>query len=131
MNVLIVTLLPLVTHCGVATQYTADEHAGNPLICDRDGTLLYDESLPFNWVALPVDRLGCWHRVTVYPRGWEPFDAYALDSGDLGSRTFRGGLPVVVDVPSHIATWHSPVPEACVVDWSALANECIKRGWCD
>jgi len=130
-NVLIVTLLPLVTHCGVATQYMAEEHAGQPLICDRGDGLVYDENNPFAWVALQLDTFECWDRVTLYVDDWPDLDAFALDSGALDSRTFRGGLPVVADAPEHLAIWKNSVPEACVVNWSALARECIERGWCD
>ena len=135
MNVLIWSLLPLVTLTGVGTQYTPDEHAGNPLYCDRDGTLIYDEDTA-PWVAMPkwtFDRgiVQCGDWVTVYPDGWPQFSARAWDAGLLSSRTFRDGQPIVVDAPPWVATWKSPVPHVRVVNWSALARECIENGWCD
>lgn len=135
MNILLLTLIAASTTTGVATQYTEKEHLGNPLFCDRGDGLVYDrETGP--WVAFPKwmfdeGLVECGDQVTVYVDGWDPVTAQVWDAGLLSSRTFRDGLPVVVDVPEYWATWKQPVPYARVVNWSKLARECVKKGWCD
>ena len=137
MTAFIAMLVAANTYVGVGTQYLPDAHAGNPLYCDRDGTLIYDEAT-VPWVAMPIEtfrdgRVECGDLIHVRSLSglWPSFTARAYDAGDLGSRTFRGGLPVVVDVPPWVATWDTPVPKVRVTNITAIARECKQRGWCD
>jgi hypothetical protein len=87
---------------GVATWYPLDVYGGNPLYCDRDGTLVYTEEATTPWVAISDE---------MYLAGWECGDwvrlqfgdgttlwAQALDAGPLDHYQ-ADGQPIVVDVP--------------------------------
>jgi len=135
LNVLLLTLIAAHTTVGVATQYTEAEHLGNPLYCDQGNGLVYDRSIG-PWVAMPHELFEsgavlCGDLIQVRIIGASDVWANAYDAGELSTRTFRGGLPVVVDVPEYWATWDWACPEATVVNWSAVARECKERGWCD
>ena len=140
MHILMLSLIAAHTYTGVGTQYTEKEHYGNALYCDRGDGLTYDRSTG-PWVAFPKEAfesqdgepplVECGDWVTVHPVGWPEFSARVLDAGDLNSRTFRGGQPIVVDVPDYWATWTQPIPYVSVTNWSALERECRERGWCD
>lgn len=138
MNVaMMLTLLAAHSVSGVGTQYLPDEHEGNALYCDRPGhPLRYDSDAKLPVVALPIHAyengwVRCGDVVRVNVQGWASFTAEAGDAGNLHSRTFRGGMPVVVDAPPWVATWDSPVPKVTVTNLSAIVRECTERGWCD
>ena len=131
MTILLFSLIAANTTTGVAAQYVESEWGGNPLYCDTDGTLFYDIATG-PWVAMPIKdktwRCGDW--IQVSGDGWSLW-ARALDSGNLHTKTFRGGQPVVVDVPEYFAKWATPLPIVSVTNWSAVVRECKERGYCD
>ena len=111
-------MLPALLIVGVATVYTGP--VGNPLYCDRwDTEWMYDEAAR-PWVALDVSLyrsglVACGSPVRLVFEDGRVLQARALDAG-----LFRGhyveqwgaDLPIVVDVPAHLAPfagWSAPV----------------------
>lgn len=122
-------VLILATVAGVGTMYTAEQHQGNPLWCDRwDNDLSYRDDLSF--VAIPP---------SYYENGWQCGDllivdfgdkklvTYALDSGFLDNKyvMIDGKLvPIVVDVPEHLFPFDGTSHRATVKNIS-LANRML------
>jgi hypothetical protein len=96
-----IVLATAVTVSGMATIY---EHYGHPLYCG--GT--FDLATP-TWVALDVSeyqsgRVRCGDPVRVKFANGQTLRARALDAGYLYKHHIADtGLPIVVDVPVHLA----------------------------
>jgi hypothetical protein len=101
-----------------ATRYD-HPYVGRPLYCDRGQGLVYAETTT-PWVALDVTefksgRVRCGDPVLVRFQDGTTLRARALDAGNLydhyiadlplpsGEGRGEGGLPIAVDVPTHLA----------------------------
>ena len=136
METVIAALVAEYTIIGAGSIYRGP--IGNPLFCATSSEpLYYDQSSP-PWVALPVSQFGVtWERgdlLLIRPQGASSLMARALDAGPFGDHCIATGdqcLPIVVDVPAHLATWEGLSAEVEVVNISAVARACRAQGWCD
>jgi len=96
----------LVLVVGIVTMYVGI--VGQPLYCDCDGTMRYDNSDP-PWIALPVEKYGEWaecgDEIVLYGDGWR-LRARALDAGPLSDYYIADfpELAIIADIPQV----HSP-----------------------
>jgi len=125
--------LLLATVAGVATNYTADAHYGNPLFCDTwDTELAYNENT--NFVAIPVSWYesgdwSCFDDVIITFEDGTRLYSKALDAGPFGSNfvDIKGELvPIVVDIPSHEWSYKGISARASILNVS-LVNRMLQQ----
>jgi hypothetical protein len=130
---LVLVWTALYTYEGAGTIYLGPE--GNPLRCDRGNGLIYSRDTE-DWVAFPgvlfdSGEVQCGdlvHVLVFLPDGTtRAFLARVYDSGDFGEHTTIGGLPIRIDAPPWVPGW----ARVRVMNLSAVARECRRRGWCD
>ena len=126
------------TFGGAGTVY-AGQYVGRPLFCSTAQIPLYYDTAAPPWVAFPLRQfqageVQCWDLVHVRPANGPSFMAYVLDAGPFGAHCVMDGDhcdPIVVDVPSHLATWKGLSTHVEVINLSAVARACYERGLCD
>lgn len=114
------------TLVGSATWYPYEVYGGNPLYCDRNGSLRYtlDESSP--WIAvhfeLFVDGWQCYDWVRVQFADGTTKWARVLDAGLIGWYKADGRV-IVADWPEQFWPYALPRQSAPVSVWNgSLAN---------
>lgn len=115
---------------GVATFYSAAQHAGRPLYCDQfmaeAEPLIYDEANT-PWAAIDVERYtsgdvrcGEWLLLVFDNESW--LAVQALDAGKFEGRyveTYGPGTQIAVDLPEH----EHPNGGACLVNVYRLEDD--------
>lgn len=104
-------LAALMLYGGVATYYSEEKHAGNPLYCDQfvtDGRLVYDRNLT-NWAAFDVtwygDKVNCGDKMRLFFPDGTILDVLAWDAGRFGKfyvEDWGPDKPIIVDLPEHL-----------------------------
>lgn len=127
----IVSLVAIYTMAGTGTVYLAPERIeDHPLFCSTpQRPLFYDASTP-PWVAFPISaEWECWDLALIRARlpdgTTRSFTAYVLDAGPFGAHCIEQGdqcVPIVVDVPQHLATWSGMSASVEVVNLGAVAR---------
>ena len=126
---IVAALIAEYTMGGAGTVY-AGQYVGAPLFCSTPQRPLYYDTATPPWVAFPVSaEWSCWDlaKVTAYlPDGTtRSFMARVLDAGPFGAHCVMDGDhcdPIVVDVPSHLATWPGTSVHVEVINLSAVAR---------
>lgn len=99
--------LIVLAEMAMATMYGGAAHEGRPLYCDRNNGLVYRADR--TWVAVDVSeyeagRVRCGDELWITFADGQVLKAPALDAGYLYPHIIaQAGLPIVVDVPSHMA----------------------------
>ena len=111
---------------GMATVYTADQHADLPLYCDRGHGWTYAETTT-PWVALDVRHyhtgaVRCGDLVMLRFPGGQVLTARALDAGNLERYHVQDHGPIVADIPEHLAPFDGLSAPVILVNRSALAR---------
>lgn len=139
MDILIAALVTANTTHGAGTVYL---HTDAPLFCSTPQRPLFYDTVAPPWVALPVtdfqnDVVRCGDLIYVRPANAPSFMARPVDPHPMHGYCVQQGtgpcLPIVVDVPEHVATWRglSVRGGVEVINFSAVARECRARGMCD
>lgn len=121
---MIQALVIMLTVSGMATNYQAPEHLGNPLYCDRGCGLVYDESI--NFAAIPVSWYsGDWDcgDTLIVDFGSKRIETKALDAGAFERNCIQlenECIPIVIDLPDHNWTFDGISHRVKVLNLSLL-----------
>lgn len=114
---------------GIATMYTTLEHDGQPLYCDCGQGLVYDVSAP-PWIAVHAGyyqdgSVQCGDEIILYFLDGQVLEARALDAGPFGKFFIADhpDLPIVTDVPEHLAPFPGRSTEVRMINHSAAVRE--------